>query len=98
VKDDWFACPHCGEQLPARARKCPECGSDRSTGWSPTAEEDSLELPEATSDEEHDEFLAREFPDQASPRRRRRRRRLVLFAITLALLFLIWATGAHWLF
>lgn len=44
--EDWFACPNCGERVPARALACPECGSDDRTGWSPETETDGLDLPE----------------------------------------------------
>ncbi|MCD6025096.1 MAG: hypothetical protein K0Q91_2012 [Fibrobacteria bacterium] len=26
-------CPNCGEDVPARALACPECGADWETGW-----------------------------------------------------------------
>ena len=31
---DEFICPVCGATVPAKARACPECGSDEKTGWS----------------------------------------------------------------
>jgi hypothetical protein len=34
---DYFICPHCGAEVPARALACPECGSDEETGWSENA-------------------------------------------------------------
>ena len=34
----------CGADLDPKARACPECGSDESTGWSKAAEEDPLGL------------------------------------------------------
>jgi len=33
----YFTCPHCGIDVPISARACPECGSDRETGWSEAA-------------------------------------------------------------
>src|SRR5438445_9391184 len=32
--DDSFICPACGAEVPAKAKACPECGSDEKTGWS----------------------------------------------------------------
>jgi hypothetical protein len=32
-----FVCPHCGTIVPADSPSCPECGSDRETGWAPDA-------------------------------------------------------------
>jgi hypothetical protein len=49
-KDDWFVCPNCGEEVPAKALACPGCGSDDRTGWSPETECDGLDLPEADDD------------------------------------------------
>lgn len=32
-----FPCPHCGAKVPTHAKACPECGSDKETGWSEEA-------------------------------------------------------------
>ena len=40
----YFTCPHCGEQVPSSATACPECGSDKETGWSEAAAYDDLLL------------------------------------------------------
>ena len=32
-----FVCPHCGTVVPEGSPSCPECGSDRETGWAPDA-------------------------------------------------------------
>jgi uncharacterized membrane protein len=34
MSDDSFICPVCGAEVPAKAKACPECGSDENTGWS----------------------------------------------------------------
>jgi hypothetical protein len=52
-------CPHCGAEVPARAKACPECGADESTGWSEVAGEDGLDLPNENFD--YEEFTRREF-------------------------------------
>ena len=52
-------CPNCGAQVPRRAKSCPECGADESTGWSEDADTESLGLPEEKFD--YDEFVNREF-------------------------------------
>ncbi|MBL8841080.1 MAG: hypothetical protein JNL90_06045 [Planctomycetes bacterium] len=74
--DRTIACPHCGEAIRRSASSCHHCGSDRATGWAdpdaPDAETD-VELPEAMSDEEHAEFVARELGDGATDRDGRRR-------------------------
>lgn len=78
-------CPHCGAEVPPKARSCPECGSDEQTGWSDRALADRLGLP----DEEFDyaEFTQREFGGR--PLRRRGPHRLWwLLAVVLTLLLL----------
>jgi hypothetical protein len=60
-------CPHCGANLPPKAKVCPECGSDETTGWSEKAHADNLGL----ADEEFDynKFVKEEFgPGVAKPR------------------------------
>jgi zinc-ribbon domain len=57
-------CPHCGAAVPPRARVCPACGSDESTGWSDEAALDRLGAPSQEFD--YEEFVKEEFP---SPRR-----------------------------
>ncbi|HYE33148.1 MAG TPA: zinc ribbon domain-containing protein [Methylomirabilota bacterium] len=52
-------CPNCGEAVPARARACPQCGADDSTGWSEEAQSDPLGLDRGEFD--YDEFTEREF-------------------------------------
>ena len=52
-------CPHCGAFVPRRARACPECGADETTGWSERAAGQRLDLPEDEFD--YEEFAQREF-------------------------------------
>lgn len=52
-------CPHCGAMLPRKAKACPECGSDESTGWSDSAHAGHLGIPEEHFD--YDEFVQEEF-------------------------------------
>jgi hypothetical protein len=56
-------CPHCGEEIPPRAKACPQCGSDEETGWSEEARSDGLGLPEENFN--YDEFVQREFGDKS---------------------------------
>lgn len=56
------SCPHCGADLPPRAKSCPACGSDEKTGWSDAARYDGLDLPDENFD--HDDFVKREFGGQ----------------------------------
>ncbi len=51
-------CPHCGAEVPPKAKACPECGSDETTGWSEEAERENLGLP--SEDFDYDEFVKRE--------------------------------------
>lgn len=56
-------CPHCGAEVPPRAKACPQCGSDETTGWSEAARSDGLDLPDENFN--YDEFVEREFPGAA---------------------------------
>ena len=59
-------CPVCGENVPSRARACPECGADHNSGWRLDANgAGGLDLPDEEFD--YDEFVAQEFGDGARP-------------------------------
>jgi len=82
-------CPNCGAAVPPNARACPECGSDESTGWSESADQDRLGLP---SDEfDYDEFVRNEF---GAPKKSIRPRGISLFwwitAVVVVLALLRW--------
>jgi zinc-ribbon domain len=53
---DSFPCPHCGAEVPTKAKACPECGSDKHTGWSEEA--GYLHLLPDTGDPEGDAKLS----------------------------------------
>lgn len=76
-------CPACGADVPPRAKACPECGSDESTGWSDRAYADSLGLPDDSFN--YNEFVEREF----NPRRGRRLSRHWYWKLTAAILALL---------
>ena len=65
---EYFVCPHCGAQVDVRATSCRECGSDAETGWSEEAD-DSFDGGDFGDDDDfdYDDFVRREFPDQAGP-------------------------------
>jgi len=77
-------CPHCGAEVPPRARACPECGADERTGWSDRAVSDRLGLPDEEFD--YEEFTQREFGGKPD---RRRGPRLLWGLVALVLLFLL---------
>jgi zinc-ribbon domain len=52
-------CPNCGAEVPPKARACPECGADETTGWSEEARASGLDLPDENFD--YDDFVKREF-------------------------------------
>jgi hypothetical protein len=58
-------CPVCGEDVPPRARACPECGADHNSGWRLAADGGGLDLPDEEFD--YDEFVAREFGEGVRP-------------------------------
>ena len=59
-------CPVCGEDVPAIALACPECGADHASGWrEDAAAYDAVDLP----DEEfnYEEFVKQEFGSSRRP-------------------------------
>jgi uncharacterized membrane protein YvbJ len=61
--ENTFPCPHCGNNLPANATSCKECGSDKSTGWAEDAEDAgaSADIPTEFTDSDYDDFVKKEF-------------------------------------
>jgi hypothetical protein len=52
-------CPNCNAEVPRKAKACPECGADETSGWSESAYVSGLGLPDEEFD--HDEFVKKEF-------------------------------------
>lgn len=57
-------CPVCGEQVPAGAPACPECGADERSGWREDVA-DGLDLP--AEDFDYDDFVKKEFGPEVRP-------------------------------
>ena len=58
---EFFSCPHCGADVPTKAKFCRECGADESSGW---GDLDDYE-PGYDSDFDYEDFVRREFPEHA---------------------------------
>jgi hypothetical protein len=58
------SCPNSGADIPAKAKVCPECGSDERTGWSAEANIGGLDLPDDEFD--YDEFVENEFGSKSN--------------------------------
>ena len=59
-------CPVCGEDVPAVAVACPQCGADYNSGWRENAEVyDAVDLPD--EDFNYEEFVKREFGSSHKP-------------------------------
>lgn len=56
-------CPVCGEDVPAGALACPECGADHLSGW----REEEEEWTEAEADFDYQEFVQNEFGQSLRP-------------------------------
>jgi hypothetical protein len=54
-----FDCPVCGEEVPANAQACPECGACDRAGWSEDLASSGLDLPD--EDFDYEKFVAEEF-------------------------------------
>ena len=59
ARRETFPCPVCGEEVPAGARACPECGACEKSGWGDDSAADGLDLPDEEFD--YDQFVAEEF-------------------------------------
>ena len=79
-------CPNCGAAVPRRAKACPGCGSDESTGWSEEAHASGLGISDEPFD--HQAFLEEEFGSR-SPKPRGIHWVWWLTAILLLLMFLL---------
>ncbi len=64
--DDAFSCPHCGAPVSSTARFCRECGADDDVGWNDLPIEEGGAY-DTDDDFDYDDFVGREFPDQAGP-------------------------------
>ena len=49
----------CGEDVPANAKACPECGACEKSGWSEELHSSGIDLPD--EDFDYEEFVAEEF-------------------------------------
>ncbi len=58
--DDSFICPACGAEVPAKAKACPECGSDEKTGWSENTVYDGTGI-EDPKEFDYEDWKRREF-------------------------------------
>ncbi len=58
-------CPVCGNDVPRKAKACPECGADHRSGWREDAAADGID----SGDDEfnYEEFVASEFNESAKP-------------------------------
>ncbi|MCR4413322.1 MAG: zinc ribbon domain-containing protein [Thermoguttaceae bacterium] len=96
--DDFFPCPHCGADVPAGARFCRQCGASDESGWGEEAWSD-VESPGGYSAEDddfdYDEFVRREFPDQAERPAEMSARAafLTLVAVLVIVSLLLWSLG-----
>ena len=54
-----FPCPVCGDDVPAGAKSCPECGACDKSGWKADADYDGLDLPDDEFD--YEKFAGEEF-------------------------------------
>ena len=81
-------CPHCGAEVPPKAKACPECGSDEKTGWSEKAHAERLGLPDDEFD--YDEFVKEEFGSEQGARARGISWLWWTVAVILIIIFMSW--------
>lgn len=61
--DAFWHCPHCGASLAEDAEFCVACGASEESGW--VDQDDAPWDDRREEDFDYDDFLRREFPDQA---------------------------------
>jgi hypothetical protein len=84
ANDDFFLCPCCGARVAAGAKFCRECGADAEVGWDTEAFDGDVTGGYQDDDDfDYDEFIAREFPQQAEPQPGRIVRRAVWILLVL---------------
>lgn len=89
---DYFPCPHCGEDVAAGATFCRACGASDEMGWDGEQWYDAPSDIEQDDDFDYDDYLAREFPEHATPRPASPRRWLAVAVILLlCLAILLWS-------
>jgi RNA polymerase subunit RPABC4/transcription elongation factor Spt4 len=60
MPEEDFICPACGAEVPAKAKACPECGSDEKTGWSDSTIYDGTGI-EDPAEFDYEDWKRREF-------------------------------------
>jgi hypothetical protein len=89
--DDWVGCPNCGAELPRGAKFCRECGASDDSGWGDEAEEGFAGGGYSDDDFDYDEFVEREFPENAPSRGWRPKKvALLVIAVLVCLALLMW--------
>ena len=96
--DDYFVCPCCGAEVPAKANFCRECGASDESGWDEGGRSRDEEPDEGygqDDDFDYDEFVQREFPEAAEGWSRQRVKKVLLTIVVIAvcLALLIWTIG-----
>ena len=65
-----FICPNCGAEVPGNAGACPECGSDKKTGWSDNTVYDGTGI-EDPEEFDYEDWKRREVEGRSSRRTRK---------------------------
>lgn len=82
--EGYFNCLNCGARVRVGAKFCRECGASDESGWGEdegSSADGSVTGYGPEEDFDYDEFVAREFPDQASSRSRHRLKRWAMGAL-----------------
>lgn len=88
--DEPFICPACGAEVPAKAKACPECGSDEKTGWSEQTVYDGTGI----EDPDEDDFKYEDWKRRELGRGKQRSRREWLWWIVAVVIL----AALAWLF
>jgi len=87
-----FECPVCGEDVPANAKSCPECGACEKSGWSEELQSSGLDLPE--DDFDYDRFVAKEY--EGGAKKSPTQWMWVIVGLILFLILLVFLFNSRW--
>jgi len=94
--DETFSCPNCGADVTRGASFCRACGATDESGWNADDDFAAESMSGGYGDDpdfDYDEFLAREFPGQASrpPAARLRAAEVAVVVVLLCLAMLLFS-------
>ena len=82
---DYFICPHCGAEVAVGAVACRECGASDESGWGEANWESDAAGYGEDEDFDYDEFISREFPEQATANNPYTKKRVIMTVLVVVI-------------